>query len=346
MSRLPFSIGEKGKFTPYHTMSPHFKFNLWLEAKDYLLITLGLLSYAVGFTLFLLPHEITTGGTTGLGSIIFYATGWWKLQYTFFLANTLLLIMALRTLSLRFCVKTIFAVLMLTLLLSGVEWGMQYLYATNPALFPAGFNAHVKLPIVIGNAFMSCIFAACMMGMGMGLVFLSNGSTGGTDVIAAMVNKHRNVSLGTMVLISDIVIVSTSLLLPNGNLQNLLYGYTTLIVITGMLDFVVNKGRQSVQFLIFSERYDDIASAINEFHRGVTVLDGTGWYTKQERKVLVVLAKKSESNIIFRIIQSIDPNAFVSQTLASGVFGYGFDKIKVKPKPAQPRQRDWGKPRN
>ncbi|MCF0236152.1 MAG: YitT family protein [Bacteroidaceae bacterium] len=320
--------------------------NTWLEIKDYLIITLGVLCYAVGFTIFLVPHEITTGGTTGLGAVLFYATGWWKVQYTFFLCNAILMLFALKTLSWRFCVKTIFAIAMLTLMLTGVEMGMQQLFRINPDLFPAGFNERVHLPITIENAFMSCVFGACMMGIGIGLVLLRNASTGGTDVIAAIINKSRDISLGTLVLISDIVIVSTSLLLPTSNLENLLYGYTTLIVVSGMIDYVVNSGRQSVQFLIFSERYEEIASAINELHRGVTVLNGQGWYTKQERKVLVVLAKKSESTTIFRIIHSVDPSAFVSQTLASGVFGYGFDPIKVKPKPAKPRQADPGKPRN
>lgn len=327
-------------------MAINLKTNLWLEVKDYLIIALGLLSYALGFKLFLVPHEITTGGTTGLGAVIFYATGWWKVEYTFFLGNAILMAFALKTLSWRFCVKTIYAIATLTVLLAGVEWLMQALWHNNPALFPAGFNERVGLPIPIENAFMSCVFGASMMGAGIGLVFLRNGSTGGTDVIAAIINKHRDISLGTLVLFSDIFIVSSSLLLPSGNFENLLYGYTTLIVVSAMLDFVINSGQQSVQFLIFSQQYDEIASAINELHRGVTVLNGTGWYTQQERHVLVVLAKKRESPTIFRIIQSIDPNAFVSQTLASGVFGYGFDKIKVKPKPAKPRTADPGKPRN
>ena len=267
-------------------MSRSFQINWWLEFQDYLIITFGLLCYAVGFTCFLMPHEITPGGTTGLGAVIFYATGWWKVQYTFFLAN--------------------------------------------PELFPAGYNAHVKLPIVTDNAFMSAVFGAGFIGIGMGLVFLRNGSTGGTDVIAAMINKHRNVSLGTMIMLCDVGIITSSLFLPHSNLQTLLYGYTTLICSTMIIDYVVNSGRQSVQFLIFSDKYDEIASGINSLHRGVTVLNGQGWYTKQERKVLIVLAKRREANTIFRIILSIDPNAFVSQTRASGVFGYGFDRIKLR----------------
>ncbi len=308
------------------------KTDIWLEIKDYLIIAFGLLCYAVGFTCFLLPHEITPGGTTGLGAVIFYATGWWKVQYTFFLANAILLILAVRILSWRFCIKTIYAVAVLTILLWGVEWGMQYLWHVRPDLFPGQFNPHVQLPIVINNPFMSCIFGAGIVGTGMGLVFLRNGSTGGTDVIASMISKYKDMSLGTLLMLSDVGIITSSMLLPGANVEKLLYGYTTLLIVTFMVDYVVNSGRRSVQFFIFSSHYDEIASAINRLHRGVTVLSGQGWYTKQERKVLVVLAKKRESVTIFRIIQSIDPGAFVSQTLAHGVFGYGFDKIKVKAK--------------
>ena len=180
--------------------------------------------------------------------------------------------------------------------------------------------------------FMSCVIGASIEGVGIGLVFLSNGSTGGTDIIAAIINKYRDVTLGQMMMLCDVIIITSSLLLPTGSVERLLYGYCTLIITNLLLDYVVDRGRQSVQFFIFSLKYDEIAGAINKLHRGVTVLNGQGWYTKHERKVLVVLAKKRESTTIFRIIQNIDPGAFVSQSKVIGVFGYGFDKIKVKAK--------------
>ena len=180
------------------------------------------------------------------------------------------------------------------------------------------------------NITMSTIIGAAIEGLGIGMVFLSNGSTGGTDIIAAIINKYKDVTLGQMMMLCDLVIITSSLITPTGSLDKLLYGYTTLIITNLLLDYVVDRGRQSVQFLIFSRRYDEIASAISATHRGVTVLEGQGWYTKEERKVLVVLAKKRESTNIFRIIQGIDPAAFVSQSKVIGVFGEGFDRIKVK----------------
>ena len=307
------------------------KTNIAQDIRDYVVITIGLLMYAIGFTCFQLPYEITTGGLAGAGAVIFYATGF-PVQYTFFSVNILLLIVAVKVLGWRFCLKTIYAVFMLTFLLALVQEVTIYWAQVRPNMFP-DINPHSHLPQVVqGNAFMSCILGAAIEGVGIGFVFLHNGSTGGTDIIASIINKYKDVTLGQMMMLCDIIIITTAFFLPDGDVDKLLYGYCTLIIVNLMLDYVVDRGRQSVQFLIFSREYDAIAAAISATHRGVTVLDGQGWYTKQERKVLVVLAKKRESTNIFRIIQNIDPNAFVTQSKVIGVFGEGFDRIKVKAK--------------
>ena len=286
-----------------------------------------MLCYAVGFNCFQLPYEITTGGVAGAGAVIFYATGF-PVQYTFFLVNIVLLSVAIKILGWKFCLKTIYAVFMLTFLLGFVK-EMTILFAQNhPQEFV--WSTHGMPQIVRENIFLSCILGAALEGIGLGIVFLSNGSTGGTDIIAAIINKYKDVTLGQMMMLCDFIIITSSLLTPSGHVQNLLYGYCTLIITNLLLDYVIDRGRQSVQFLIFSRKYEDIAAAINTTGRGVTVLDGIGWYTRKESKVLVVLAKKRESTNIFRIIQNIDPNAFVSQSKVIGVFGEGFDKIKVK----------------
>ena len=179
---------------------------------------------------------------------------------------------------------------------------------------------------------MSAILGASLEGIGLGIVFLRDGSTGGTDIIAAIVNKYRDITLGQVIMFFDILIITSSGLLPSIGISEMLYGYCTLIVTSLLLDYVVDRGRQSVQFLIFSKKYAEIADAITSTGRGVTVLDGEGWYTHTNRKMLVVLAKKRESTNIFRFILSVDPNAFVSQSKVIGVFGEGFDKIKAKKK--------------
>ena len=310
-------------------MVTQLKTSLFQDLRDYFIITVGLMLYAFAFTCFMLPWEITTGGLAGAGAVIFYAIGF-PVQYTFFLVNIILLIIAVKVLGWRFCVKTIYAVFMLTFLLGMTQEVLIYLAQHNPGMFQ-NINPRSGLPqVVTDNIFMSCILGAAIEGIGIGLVFLSNGSTGGTDIIAAIINKYKDVTLGQMMMLCDLIIITSSLITPTGSVDKLLYGYTTLIITNLLLDYVIDRGRQSVQFFIFSRRYDEIASAISATHRGVTVLNGQGWYTQQERKVLVVLAKKRESTNIFRIIQSIDPNAFVSQSKVIGVFGEGFDRIKVK----------------
>ena len=295
-----------------------------------MLITLGLLFYSIGLVCFILPYNLVTGGLAGAGAVIYYASGF-PVENTILIVNVLLLAVDVKVLGWRFCLKTIYGVFMLSFLIRMTTEVMVYLGQTSPDQFVINPTSHLP-QIVKDNSFMSCILGASIEGIGIGMVFLNNGSSGGTDIIAAIINKYKDVTLGQTMMLVDIIIITSSFLLPDGSIDRLLYGYCTLIITNLLLDYVVDRGRQSVQFLIFSQRYDEIASAINETHRGVTVLNGQGWYTKQERKVLVVLAKKRESTNIFRIIQNIDPNAFVSQSKVIGVFGDGFDKIKVKAK--------------
>jgi uncharacterized membrane-anchored protein YitT (DUF2179 family) len=187
-----------------------------------------------------------------------------------------------------------------------------------------------------GQNFMSLILGCTMTGSALGIVFLNNGSTGGTDIIAASVNKYHDFSLGTVLTFLDLVIIGSCLLIPafGDMLQRtymVVFGLCTMVIENFMLDFLMNRQRQSVQFMIFSKKWQEIANAIGtQLEHGVTILDGHGWYTGHEQKVLCILAKKNESTVIFRIIKSIDPQAFVSQSAVIGVFGEGFDQIKVK----------------
>ncbi|MBO5182287.1 MAG: YitT family protein [Paraprevotella sp.] len=292
------------------------KFNLWQETKDYLFIFLGLLCYSIGFTCFMLPYQITTGGLAGVASIIFYATKI-PVQYSYLTLNGILLIAAIKILGFRFCLKTIIAVLTLTFLLGFMQELVQ--------------DSEGNLPRVLGNeTFMACVIGGCLEGIGLAIVFLNNGSTGGTDIIAAIVNKYRDVTMGRMLMYCDIIIVSSCYIVFH-DWQKVVMGFSTLIISNLMLDYVMNSARQSVQFLIFSNKYNEIAEVISkEVGRGITVLDGAGWYSKEPRKVLVILAKRRESVYIFRLINQIDPKAFVSQSNVVGVYGEGFDKIKVK----------------
>ena len=279
-------------------------------------MSFGILLYVTGFVCFQLPYQITTGGVAGLGAVIFYATGF-PAQYTFFLLNVILLLIALRILGVKFMLNTIYAVIFMTILM-----GVMQDLVRNPedGSFPQ---------ILCDQRFMACVIGAVLEGLGLGVVFLNNGSTGGTDIVAAVVNKYRDVSLGQIIMLADVVIISSSYLQFH-SIELLLFGYCTMIIEAFALDYSMNAVRQSVQFMIFSQKYDEIATEIAKTGRGVTVLDGEGWYTKKARKVLVVLCRRRESTHIFRIIRTIDPSAFVSQGKVAGVFGEGFDKIKGK----------------
>ena len=296
------------------------------EVEDYLFITLGLVLYAFGFTFFLMPYEIVTGGVSGIGAIIQYATSFPN-QYTYLLINIVLLGLALKILGLKFLIKTIYAIGMLTFFL----WLMKEVVPRDDA------GEMVKI-LGEGQDFMSLIIGCTMTGSALAIVFLNNGSTGGTDIIAASVNKYYNMSLGTVLIFVDLVVIGSCLFIPQfGTILErtymVVFGLCTMVIENFMLDYIYDRQRSSVQFLIFSEKWQEIASAIGrQLNHGVTILDGHGWYTGQERKVLCILAKKNESLVIFRLIKMIDPRAFVSQSAVIGVFGEGFDQIKVKVK--------------
>ena len=281
------------------------------EGKDYLMIALGMILYGIGWTVFLLPNDITTGGVPGIASIVYWATGF-QVQYTYFCINFFLLLLALKILGLKFCLKTIFGVFTLTFFLSVIQ------------RLTAGIS------LLHDQPFMACVIGASFCGSGIGIAFSANGSTGGTDIIAAIVNKYRDITLGRVMLICDLIIISSSYLVLK-DWEKVVYGYVTLYICSFVLDQVVNSARQSVQFFIISDKYEEIGRHINEYpHRGVTIINANGFYTGKEIKMMFVLAKKRESNIIFRLIKDIDPKAFVSQSAVIGVYGEGFDHIKVK----------------
>lgn len=295
----------------------HLGSNWFRTTRDYIFIALGILCYAFGWAVFLLPYKITLGGTAGVASLIYFATGF-PIQITYFAINIILLLFTTRILGKQFTLRTIFGVIVMTF----STWLAQQIFIN-----PDGSVMQILGP---HEGFMATIIGASMCGFGLGMVFINNGSTGGTDIVAAVINKYRDISLGRVILFCDCIIVSSSYFVTS-DWKVVLMGFITLFVITNVLDMVVNSARQSVQFFIFSKEYQRVADRIiKDTGRGVTVIDGQGWYSKQNVKVLMVLAKKSQSIFIFRLIKDIDPDAFISQSSVIGVYGQGFDKIKVK----------------
>ena len=290
---------------------PPLRFNVMREARDYLMIALGMVLYGIGWTLFLLPQDITASGVPGIASIVYFAIGL-PVQYVYLGVNVVLLIVSIWQLGWKFSIKTIFAVFTLSTFLAIIQEITQDVHLLDD------------------QPFMACVLGASFCGTGIGIAFSNNGSTGGTDIIAAVVHKYRDITLGQVMRIMDLTIITSSYLVLH-DWEKVVYGYVTLFISSFVLDQVVNSARQSVQFFIISEKYEEIGKHINQYpHRGVTVINASGFYTGREIKMLFVLAKKRESTIIFRLIKDIDPKAFVSQSAVIGVYGEGFDRIKVK----------------
>ena len=303
------------------------KKTFWVFLKEYALITIGILLYILGWTIFLLPNNLIGGGVSGIASIVQYATGGaLKAGTVYFCINILLLIAALFTLGRNFGGKTVYAIIIASIGLN---------------VFQDIIPAEICKTLAIDNGkLMSTIMGAIMVGVGIGVSMSQGGSTGGTDIIALIVNKYRNVSPGRMILAMDVVIILSSMLVPSfmpdgtrmpfaEKFTTVVYGLILITVCSTVLDLYLSGSRQSVQLFILSKKYVEIADAItNDIHRGVTVLDGKGWFTKQSVQVLMVITRRSDVNLLLRYVKSIDPDAFLSVSSVTGVYGKGFDTIK------------------
>lgn len=281
------------------------------EMKDLFFIFFGILLYAVGYTAFILPEQVVMGGVAGLAALIYYAFGF-PPGVTIAVFNVTLLAIAFRALTRQFAVRTIIGVVIMSVLIGALQPVFQ------------------AFPIVTAgeDKFMHVIIGGALGGAGLGLVFSHNGSTGGTDIIIALLNKHTSMSFGRAMQFIDCTIICSSYLLFH-SMETIVYGVAFTLIASYVCDYVINGTRQTVQFLIISKEYKQIADKINQrVHRGVTLIEGKGWYSKAEVDILIVMTRKYESQDVLNHIKSIDPNALVSQSFCHGVFGEGFDKMK------------------
>jgi uncharacterized membrane-anchored protein YitT (DUF2179 family) len=276
--------------------------------KTHAIITFGLMLYALAWTAFLLPFKITGGGISGLAALLYYASKF-PIGISFLLLNVFLIALSVKILGRGFGLKTTYGVIIL-------------------ALFLQLFQTLIINPVV-SDRFMSAIIGGILAGIGIGIVFTQGGSTGGTDIIALMVNKYKRISPGRVILYCDVIIISSSFILFR-SLEMIVYGLVALVITTYTVDFVLSGSNQSYQVFVFSRNYENIASRIaSELNRGVTLIDGQGWYSKQPTKVLMILVRKNESTHLLKIIKQEDPNAFISMGSVMGVYGKGFDHIKI-----------------
>lgn len=286
---------------------------VWSNARSYSIIIFGLTIFALAWTAFLIPHRITGSGVSGIGALVFYATEI-PVGYTYFVINVVLLLVAIRVLGANFGIKTIFGVFTAAFLLSL-------------------FQSFIKDPIV-EDKFLSTIIGGGLGGVGLGIIFTQGGSTGGTDIIAMIVNKYRNISPGRVIMLCDIFIIGSSFFVltelePVKRLETIVYGYVAMAVQAYAIDAILSGNKQSVQVIIFSRHFKEIADKITEqLNRGVTIVDGMGWYTKENQKVIITLVRQYEANDLYRIIKEVDSKAFISVANVMGVYGRGFDQIK------------------
>ncbi|MCI6768682.1 MAG: YitT family protein [Candidatus Cryptobacteroides sp.] len=293
--------------------------------KEYLLLTLGILIYVAGWTIFMIPNNLIGGGLTGVSSIIQYAVGI-KMGYTYFVLNAILLVTAFVVIGANFGGKTIYAIILASV-------GLNVLQDLIPA-------AIIETLSVQNGKLMSTIMGGILSGAGIGMSMSQGGSTGGTDIIALIVNKYRNISPGRIILWIDAVIILSSLAVPSytaegelvpfaEKITTVVYGLILITVNGYVIDLYLSGSKQSVQLFIMSRKYEEIADAITkDIHRGVTVLPAVGWYTKKENHVLMVVTRKTDLNFLLKYIKTIDNDAFLSVSSVSGVYGNGFDAIK------------------
>ncbi len=318
------------------------KKNTATAIKEWVLVTVGILIYVLGWSLFLIPHNLIGGGVSGISSMVQYATGI-PMGYTYFVINAILLVAALVILGMGFGAKTIYAIILASVALR-----------IMPDMIPGTIVNTLALQ---NGKLMSVLMGGLLAGIGIGMSISNGGSTGGTDIIALIYTKYRNVSPGKVILVLDFFIICCSLIVPSyvndldpatgeallgGDgkpLQHLMpfadkvttvvYGLIMVTVTSRVLDMYISGSQQSVQLFILSAKFDEIADSITkDLHRGVTVLDGEGWFTKKPMKVLMVITRKTDLNLLLRYIKQIDSNAFLSVSSVNGVYGKGFDTIK------------------
>lgn len=285
---------------------------------DYIVITFGTLLYCLAWDSFMIPNNISSGGLTGACTILQYATlGVIPMAWSFFVLNVLLLITGFIVLGKGFGIKTVYVVL-----LSSVLFEILPEYDFLKAI-PGNF-------LYIDNRLLVPIVGGILESIGIGLIILRGGSTGGTDIAVLIVNKFWPVSPGKVYLYSDLVIIASVLLVPGKGFEDMIFGYIAMITFSFMLDFVLLGNKTTFQVMVFSEKYEEIADfIIKRLDRGVTALKAVGWYTRNDKNVLLILVRKPQIRELTKAIKEIDSKAFVSVSPATSVYGEGFDEIKT-----------------
>ncbi len=289
---------------------------LWKFIRTYAMITLGVVLYCFAYTAVVIPADLVSGGMSGVALLIYYATGGLAgggipVGYSIFISNALLLAVAFYIIGGRFGAKTIYAIILMSVVMNLMQ-----------GLIPR------ELLGLGEDKLLSAILAGAMSAAGISIVLAEGGSTGGTDIVAMIINKYRNISYGRVIILCDGLILGSSIFIFK-DISIVIYGYVMVAVFGYTVDMIIAGNKQSSQIFIISQKYDLIAQRISqEVHRGVTLLDGEGWYTKERKRMVMVVCRKNETQVLFRIIRECDPMAFITVGSVMGVYGLGFETLK------------------
>ena len=295
-------------------MSKNVAKTIW----EYLALTVACFIFAFSWEGLMIPNGMSAGGMMGLCTVVQYATGGLiPAQYSYIALNAVLIIVAVLAMGIGFGFKTIWCIVMSTVAMELVS-KFAFMHSVPGEFFYV--QETILIPILAGAA----------EALGIGLVLRYGGSTGGTDIVALMINKYWPVSLSTAFLVSDLIVISLLLFLPDKSFSDACYGLVEVVTFSLIIDFVVGGKKSSYQLMVFSQKHREIADYITDvMSRGVTVLKAQGWYTKQDKDVLLILISQKEFPQLSRVIKDIDPKAFMSVSPTNNVYGEGFDEIKA-----------------
>lgn len=288
------------------------------QIRDLIWLTVACFIFAFAWEGFMIPNGLSAGGMMGLCTVLQYATGGViQAQYSYIVVNAVLIIIAVLVMGIGFGFKTIYSIVVSTLAMQ-LLGGMEFLHCLPGQFF------YVRETLLIP------VIAGVLEGVGIGMVIRYGGSTGGTDIVALMINKYWPVSLSKAFLIMDFFIIALILFLPGKTFADMIYGVVEIVLFSSVLDTVVAGQKSSYQLMVFSDHYQKIADhIINDLERGVTVLKAQGWYTKLDKNVLLILISKKELPNLMKEIKNTDPRAFMSVSPTSSVYGEGFEEIKA-----------------
>lgn len=277
------------------------------EVQSYIFITIGLGISSIGWAGFIIPSKIVGGGITGISTVLYYLAGW-DIGLMSLIMNAILIGLAMKIIGASFGVKTIYAVVIFSMLLSLIT-----------RFFPEP---------LLQEKMMATLTGSILAGFGGSIVFINGGSTGGTEIIALVISKYKNISLGRLLLSIDSVIIASSFFLFQ-SIETMVYGFMTMAIFAYTIDLAISGTKQTVQIFIFSKKHEELQHhIIHVARRGLTLLPGQGGYSGEPVNVLMVIARKNDAHIILRLIKQLDPEAFITMGNVMGVYGKGFDTIK------------------